>query len=367
MARVILDHITKIFGEKVTAVKDLNLDIENNTLVALLGPSGCGKTTTMRIIAGLEHAEKGKVVIGENDVTRLPPEKRNVSMVFQFPVVYTSLSVFDNIAFPLRARKVEIARDKEKLSGTIKKAAEIFELQNDLNVKMQDLDVHRRQLVAMTRAIVAKPDIYLFDEPLTALDPKRRLEYRAKLKELQYDLHQTILYVTHDQSEALTLADKIGVMNKGELLQYDTPENIYRKPASTFVGWFIGNPGMNFINCSSEIKGGKTYLKMGNVRYDITERKLDSKISSSQNELVMGIRPEFIEASRTKKDGWIQTECNYVENLGNLLVLYLQFENTTVKVKVSPDFEVKTRSKVWINFPRDEIRIFDRSDDKLID
>lgn len=365
MARVILDHITKRFG-KVAAIDDLTLDIMNNELVALLGPSGCGKTTTMWTIAGLETPERGKVIIGGKDVTSLPPEKRNVSMVFQFPVVYTTLTVFDNIAFPLRARKVKI--EKTQLHEKIVKASEIFELQNDLNTKMQNLDLHRRQLVAMTRAIVAQPDIYLFDEPLTALDPKRRLEYRAKLKELQHELNQTILYVTHDQSEALTLADKIGVMDKGRLLQYDTPLNIYDRPANTFVGWFIGNPGMNFINCSYEEREGRAFLNLGEVSYDVTDRRRDLKLEgdNADREWIMGIRPEMIEVDGKEHDGWIPTKCSYVENLGGVMILFLQVAGATVKAKISPELKFRTGDQVWINFPSEQIHIFDRKTEQLI-
>lgn len=370
MVKVLLDNINKIFDEdkpekRVVAVKDLTMEIPDKKVISLVGPSGCGKTTTMRIISGLETPTTGRVFFGDQDVTNLHTRDRDVAMIFQFPVVYHVMSVFDNIAFPLRARKLP----KTEINRKVKEVAELLKLTTVLDKKPKGLDVGGRQRVALARAIVRTPKLFLFDEPLSSIDPASRVELRGELKKIQRELGQTTVFVTHDQAEALTMGDKIAVMHRGELLQYDTGENLYDNPVSTFVGWFIGNPGMNFIDCSYKEVNGNAFLETSHFTLPI-HQKIGGTIRkhATDTELILGIRPENVEVSASGKGkvDWNASKCILAEPIGNRMVLHLKLDGELVKAKTDITFRLPRGNVVWFRFPMDYIKIYDKKTEKLI-
>ncbi len=354
MARVFLEQITKIFDQKVLAVDNLTLEVPDRGLVSLLGPSGCGKTTTMRIIAGLESPTSGRVYFDDADVTDISPEERDVAMVFQFPVIYPGMNVYENIAFPLVARKMP----KNEIQKRVEEVAAIFEITDLLPKKTYTLDAGMKQKIVLARTFVRRPKVYLLDEPLTAVDPKTRMELRTILKRLQSDLGQTMIYVTHDQSESLTLADKIAVMNEGRLLQYGSPEEVYSNPVNTFVGYFVGNPGMNFINCSLSVEGGTCILDAGDFRHLLSSSFLPWAKEMVERPLIVGIRPENVEVSFVPKEGWILTHCILSEPIGSRVVLHLKVGEKIVKAKI-PRIDVEPGTPAWFILPFESLKFFD--------
>jgi len=354
MAQVLLKEITKVFDNKVVAVQNLNLEIPDKGLVSLLGPSGCGKTTTMRIISGLENPTKGNVFFDGQDVTEVPSEERNVAMVFQFPVMYPAMSVYDNIAFPLVAHKVPGREIKKR----VEEVAEIFGVANLLRKKTEVLDAGIKQKIVLARTFIRCPNVYLLDEPLTNVDPATRLELRTILKRLQSNLGQTMVYVTHDQSEALTLADLIAVMNEGKLLQYGTPEEVYSKPVNTFVGYFIGNPGMNFINCSLVEENGVCVMEAQSFCYYLEEFPSSLLAPLEKRNIIVGIRPENVEVSFQPLEGGVRFQIILSEPIGNRVVLHLKSDGKLIKAKVSRT-SLQEQREVWVRFPLPHLKFFD--------
>jgi len=370
MVKIFLDEITKIFKPNTVAVNNLTFEIPDKKVISLLGPSGCGKTTTMRIICGLENPTTGRVYFDDQDVTDMPVEKRDVAMIFQFPVVYPALSVYENIAFPLKAAKIPEA----EINTRVKQVAELLNLTSILDGRPSDLDAGKRQRVAIARAIIRRPKAYLFDEPLSNLDPRDRVKLRSELKKLQEELGQTIVYVTHDQAEALTMGDKIAVMNEGKLLQYDTPEVIYGTPSNTFVAWFIGNPGMNLIDCIYRESDGTAFLETQGFTYDVSDIAGIIKKRATGNELIFGIRPEHVEI-RTKSEragirpsvetDWFSCKSVLAEILGKRILLHLHLGELTIRAKTSL-YECVHETKIFVRFPKKYVRIFDKKSQELI-
>lgn len=355
MVRVFLDHVTKIFkGEKkrVVAVDDVTLEVPDGTFMGLLGPSGCGKTTTLRIIAGLETPTKGRVYFDEEEVTDWEPRKRNVAMVFQFPVLYPTITVYENIALPLRAAKEPESEIRKK----VKEIAELMGITEILNEKPIKLDVNSKQKISLAKALIRDPSVFILDEPLTVLDPKARIELRTKLKKIQLGMKKTMIYVTHDQTESLTLAEKVAVMNAGKILQYDTPEALYDNPANTFVGWFIGNPGMNLIECDVVEENGKLYLSTeGGFRYDISFIADELKKLGQPKTVVLGIRPEFVEVG----SGPLKAKCVHAEYVGNRIILHLESYDRTLKAKTPITVRARPGDTLRIDFVKERIKLFD--------
>jgi len=355
LVRVFLDHVTKIFkGEKkrVVAVDDVTLEVPDGTFMGLLGPSGCGKTTTLRIIAGLETPTKGKVYFDEEEVTDWEPRKRNVAMVFQFPVLYPTITVYENIALPLRAAKEPESEIRKK----VKEIAELMGITEILNEKPIKLDVNSKQKISLAKALIRDPSVFILDEPLTVLDPKARIELRTKLKKIQLGMKKTMIYVTHDQTESLTLAEKVAVMNAGKILQYDTPEALYDNPANTFVGWFIGNPGMNLIECDVVEENGKLYLSTeGGFRYDISFIADELKKLGQPKTVVLGIRPEFVEVG----SGPLKAKCVHTEYVGNRIILHLESYDRTLKAKTPITVRARPGDTLRIDFVKERIKLFD--------
>lgn len=356
MAKVLLDHITKIYGDKekrVVAVDDLSLEIPEGTFVGLLGPSGCGKTTTLRIIAGVEKPTKGKIYFDDEDVTNWEPKRRNIAMIFQFPILYPSITVYENIILPLKAAKIPENTIKEK----VKEVAEIVEITQYLNMKPSQLDIATKQKVVLAKTLIRDPTIFLLDEPLTILDPKSRVAIRTKLKQIQLNLKKSMVYVTHDQTEALTLSEKIAIMDKGKVLQYDTPENLYAKPKNIFVGWFIGNPGMNKILCDVLEENNKMYLITdGGFKYDVTFIASELRKFGPPRKVILGVRPEHILINT--REG-VKTKCIQSEYIGNRVILHVQFYNEILKVRVPEGLAVSPGDFVRITIPKEKIILFD--------
>ncbi|MBS7618382.1 ABC transporter ATP-binding protein, partial [Candidatus Bathyarchaeota archaeon] len=311
-------------------------------------PSGCGKTTLMRIIAGLNVQTEGHVYFDNHEVTPLTPRERNVAMIFQFPVLY-EMNVYENIAFPLRSVKVP----ENEVRKRVKDVAELVGITNILNIHPLTLDMGNRQKVVLARALVREPNVFLFDEPLTNLDPLGRLEMRSKIKELQKNIKTTMIYVTHDQAEALTLADKIAVMDFGVVMQYAEPTELYEHPKNEFVGFFIGNPGMNFI--SGTLKGNS--LNFGDFEYDISD--VAEKLREYGEEFKLGIRAEYVGVSRKPDKDSFKGKCVVSEYLGALTLLDIKIGDKEIKAKLRST-NIKEGDEVYVNFPREKVHIFNK-------
>jgi ABC-type sugar transport system ATPase subunit len=361
MSKVTLDGLTKRFGE-VEAVKNITLKIEDGELVVLLGPSGCGKTTTLRCIAGLEKPDKGHIYIGDKKVTELSPPDRNVAMVFQSYALYPHMKAFDNIAFPLWVRK----RPKGEISKRVKKTSEILEIFQLLNRKPGELSGGQCQRVALGRAIIRNPEVFLLDEPLANLDAKLRASTRGEIKRLQKQLGTTMIFVTHDQVEAMTMAERIAVMNNGVVEQFGSPDEIYQQPENTFVASFIGTPPMNLIECSLA-EGEKISLTFDNNILSVPTfigRVLIEKLEVL--DVVFGIRPEDILIWGENKPNSYKTKVYLVEPLGYEKLVTVEMGNTHLKVRTGLDFNQEIGELAWVDFNWNRTHFFNKKTGKAI-
>ncbi len=354
MAHITLEGLTKVFGGTVEAVKDLSLEIPDGSVVSLLGPSGCGKTTTMRMIAGLETPTRGRILIDGRDVTRTSPRDRDMAMVFQLPVNYDTLSVKDNLAFPLMAKKM----GQRDINRRIDETVSLFEIpRHYLKKKIAGLGLSDRQRISLAHAFVVPRNLYLLDEPLSNLDPEGREDLRIKIKNVQTQIGQTILYVTHDQSEAMTLADKIAIMQEGRLLQFSLTREMFDDPQTEFVGWFLGNPGMNFISCVYKRENGRGLLVADGFQYK-PERMVIPRDTPPETALHLGIRPEHVRISGEKRKGWIPSRCELTEPIGSRLLLFLRIGEDLVTVKTHRSIGVGEGTDAWLSFPEEDVRFF---------
>ncbi|MEM3926156.1 MAG: ABC transporter ATP-binding protein [Desulfurococcaceae archaeon] len=369
MTRIYLDHVTKIFGKppkQVIAVNDVELEIKDREFMVLLGPSGCGKTTTLRLIAGLERPSRGKVLFDDEDVTHLTPRERDVAMVFQSYAVYPHMKVFDNIAFPLKLRKLP----KDEIRKKVKEIAEKLQIDHLLERYPGELSGGQLQRVALARALVRNPRVFLLDEPLSNLDAKIRVETRGFIKRLQKDIGVTTVYVTHDQSEAMVLADRIAVLNQGILQQVGTPSELYESPANMFVGGFIGTPPMNFIEGTLiEDNNGILMLDIGYSKIPMKEFTGIQQLRNYLNKtIVMGIRPDNIKVYRLSE----AVKCGikgkvYVEEyLGNIAYSKIMLSENIVIQGVSVIPGLRIGEDVCIDMELNKAHIFDPSTTKLI-
>ncbi len=358
MANVMLKKLSKRFGE-VVAVNGVNLEIADREFVVLVGPSGCGKTTTLRMIAGLEEISDGEIVIGDRVVNKLTPMERNIAMVFQSYALYPHMRVFDNMAFGLKMRKVS----KEEREVQVKKAAEILGIEDLLNRKPKQLSGGQRQRVALGRAIVRDPDVFLFDEPLSNLDAKLRVQMRIELKKLHERLKATVVYVTHDQVEAMTMGDRIVVMKDGIVQQVGSPLELYNLPANQFVAGFIGSPAMNFIPCRLVEEASQFLIDTGDYRIALPE-SLSSKASAVQSDhFIFGIRPEHFQ-NKPANNGQnhdvpvIRATINVIETHGKETFLDLSTGKHSLTALLDADIEVKTHQEIDLVPNMDKIHLF---------
>jgi len=354
MARVEIRGLRKEF-EGTVAVENLDLEIHDKEFVVLLGPSGCGKTTTLRCIAGLESPSEGEIRIGDRVVNDLEPKDRNIAMVFQSYALYPHMTVYQNLAFPLENQKVA----EREIVSRVNKTARLLQIENLLSRKPAQLSGGQRQRVAVGRAIVREPEVFLMDEPLSNLDAKLRVYMRAELKRLQKDIGVTTIYVTHDQVEAMTMADRIAIMNKGVLQQLGTPERIYSQPSNTFVAGFIGNPPTNFVDCTF-VEDSR--LENADLSYPLSERLLVVARGCPSGEIVLGVRPQDVVVSQDERSDQnaIEAEVFTVEPLGDSTILDLKIGETRMKAVTSPDFPEEMGGKVWARFRADRVYLFDK-------
>jgi multiple sugar transport system ATP-binding protein len=357
MATVTFENVFKRYGE-VTAVNDLSLDIQDEEFLVLVGPSGCGKTTALRMIAGLEEVSAGTLKIGERVVNGLAPKDRDVAMVFQSYALYPHMSVFDNLAFGLKLRKVP----KAEIDKRVRDAAATIELSNLLDRKPKQLSGGQRQRVALGRAIVREPAVFLMDEPLSNLDAKLRVQTRAEIARLHQRLRTTIVYVTHDQVEAMTMGDRIAVMNFGVLQQVGPPQELYERPVNKFVAGFIGSPAMNFIDVKPKTDGGQTRLVSGDMLELPVPDNLKAAVANGAAELTAGIRPEHFEIITGAAPGpgaSVRATCDVVEFLGNEELLHVRVGDHDLVIIVDASHRVRPGDVIELFVPIDKIALFD--------
>ena len=347
MAEIHLTRLRKTYG-KVEAIRDLSLDIREGEFLVLLGPSGCGKTTTLRAIAGLETLDRGRILIGTRDVTLLPPGRRGIAMVFQSYAVFPHMRVYDNIVFGLRMRRVNEADQRRRAQD----AADLLQIGHLLDRYPAQLSGGQRQRVAVARAIVMRPDVLLMDEPLSNLDALLRLHMRAELKRLHRELRATTVYVTHDQVEALSLGDRIAVMRDGEIVQCASPAEIYDRPASRFVGGFIGSPPMNFLT-------GTVARVDGAARVDVGGASIPLPGGAAAGAVVIGIRPEHIAVEFTPGPAAVPGTVSVLEPIGSHQLLTVQVGGDLIKVAVPPEFAADPGTAVWLRFDPRRVRLMD--------
>lgn len=347
-----LVNITKKYG-KTLAVDKVNLSVNKGEFVVLLGPSGCGKTTMLRIIAGLVFPDEGKVVIDGHDVTYLEPGERDISMVFQDYALYPHMTVFDNVAFPLMVKRKKLRLTKEEIRERVHAVSKMLGIEDLLERKPTQLSGGQQQRVALARALVVEPKVWLMDEPLSNLDALIRVQVRAELKKLQKDLGITTIYVTHDQVEALTLADRIAVMNKGRIIQVGTPKEIYETPQHVFVATFVGSPPMNIIECDATREA--LYCQGFNIKIPHEFQK-----SLSEGKVYLGIRPEHIEVFDKPVDGAIRGLMYVSETLGSEFIVNIKLGDSIVKVKTMKEISAKSGEPLYLKFNWRSILIFDK-------
>jgi multiple sugar transport system ATP-binding protein len=346
MSTIKLEHVTKVYPNGAEAVTDLNLEVEDGEFTILVGPSGCGKTTALRMVAGLEEITEGTIEIGERVVNELSPRDRDIAMVFQNYALYPHMTVAQNIGFALRLRKMP----KEEMQSKVREAAEILGLTEHLNRKPAQLSGGQRQRVAMGRAIVREPAAFLMDEPLSNLDAKLRVQMRAEVSRIQRRVGVATLYVTHDQTEAMTMGDKVAVMRAGRLQQIDAPQTLYDKPANLFVAAFIGSPAMNLYQASIDEQGHA--LRLGNQQLDLPERlRTERSIGSYRGkEVVVGIRPEDLtDAAVAGEDGAgrsLEGTVDLVEALGAEKLVHFdvdanRLESTDARIGIGEEDETE--------------------------
>jgi len=350
MAEVTLTNVTKRFGD-FTAVKSLTMEIEDGKFTVLVGPSGCGKTTTLRMIAGLEETSEGEIKIGERVVNRVPPKDRDIAMVFQNYALYPHMDVYNNMAFGLKLRKTPKTQIKERVN----EAAELLGITDKLKSKPRELSGGQRQRVAVGRAIVRDPKVFLFDEPLSNLDAKLRVQMRTELEQLHHKLKTTTIYVTHDQVEAMTLGDRIAVMKDGVVQQYAPPQETYDHPSNQFVAGFIGSPAMNFLPASVSRESGRVVLTGEGFRIGLPA----SAPENLPERVVMGVRPEDLDGPASDAADAITLRVSVTEQLGNALLVYGYVDEAQVVASLDPHRRVEVDSSVHLKVNLDTLHVFD--------
>ncbi len=351
MSQINIKNINKFYDSN-HVIKDVSIDIKSGSFTVLVGPSGCGKSTVLRMIAGLETIDSGSISIAGKKVNDLPPKERNIAMVFQSYALYPHMTVFENMSFGLRLEK----RNKSEIFEKVTEAAKILKIEEFLDRKPKQLSGGQRQRVAIGRAITRKPDIFLFDEPLSNLDAALRVEMRVELARLHEELEATMIYVTHDQTEAMTLADEIVILNEGVVSQIGKPMDLYNKPLNSFVGSFIGSPKMNFFKAKVISQGKDSVeIKLANA-LAINLNKTVSKFIDHKN-IVLGVRPEHLRINKKSEFSW-ESEVHVVEKLGSESFIYAGNKTDPIVVQATGETTIKPGEKVKIGFNQNNCHIF---------
>ena len=362
MASITFKNVVKTYDNGVTVVPDLNLEIKDKEFIVLVGPSGCGKSTTLRMIAGLEDVSSGELIIGDRVVNTVAPKDRDIAMVFQSYALYPHKTVRENMAFALKLRK----EPQEEIDKKVNEAAKILELEKYLDRKPKALSGGQRQRVALGRAMVRKPAVFLLDEPLSNLDAKLRTEMRSQIAALHKRLETTFVYVTHDQTEAMTMGDRIVVMKDGYVQQFDTPQNLYNYPCNMFVAGFIGSPQMNFVNVTVEKEGEGQVLVFGESRIAVNKPELEAYVGK---EVVMGIRPEDIHAAVDTLVGApapFAADITHMEMMGSENYLYLSAYGQKMLARIPARYEFSKNSVANLIVDTGKIHVFDKETEKVI-
>ena len=363
MTVIRLENLTKRFGDLI-AVNRVSMVIRHGELTCLLGPSGSGKTTMMRMIAGLETPTEGDIYFDEERVTDLPPAERNIAMVFQFPAFYPSLTVYENIAIPLRAEGLSSDEVRKKVMW----AAELLGLKEYLDRRYGQLDMGLLQRVSIAKAIVRNARAFIFDEPLSNLDSKTREVLRGHIKKIHAELGQTMIYVTHDQLDAMMLADRIAILKDGILQQFDTPENIYHRPANKFVAYFIGTPTINFVDATLHVSREEAYAEIGGQKLDLTplSELLAQKLGEITGEYTLGVRPQFINISLERKPGAMRGVVEVTETMGPSTLVEVRVNDITLRALWEGIFPRGEGDEVWLTISPEHVRIIDKKTEKVI-
>jgi multiple sugar transport system ATP-binding protein len=365
MASVTYKNVFKKFGD-LMIIKDLNITVEDKEFLVLVGPSGCGKTTALRLLAGLEEITDGQIVIGDRVVNDVAPKDRDIAMVFQSYALYPHLSVYDNMAFGLKLRKTP----KDEIKRRVSEAADILGIQELLQRKPRQLSGGQRQRVAVGRAIVREPKVFLFDEPLSNLDAKLRVQMRAEISKLHQRLQTTFIYVTHDQTEAMTMASRIAVINKGQLQQLDTPQNLYDYPNNLFVAGFIGSPAMNFFPAKIVTEGNKIMVDTVDFKVQVPEKSAKPYAGMNGRSVIFGIRPENIHdpefAPQITHAEKVSTKVDVTELMGNETLLYLVSGKNTFVGRVDPRSKLRVGDVANVLFDMEKFHIFDAETEQAI-
>ncbi|MCH4033510.1 MAG: sn-glycerol-3-phosphate ABC transporter ATP-binding protein UgpC [Lachnospiraceae bacterium] len=367
MASLSLEHIYKKYPNGFEAVKDFNLEIADKEFIIFVGPSGCGKSTTLRMIAGLEDISSGTLKIDGKVMNDVEPKDRDIAMVFQNYALYPHMTVYDNMAFGLKLRKVP----KDEIDKMVRNAAKILDLTQLLDRKPKALSGGQRQRVAMGRAIVRNPKVFLMDEPLSNLDAKLRVQMRSEIAKLHQRLGTTIIYVTHDQTEAMTLGTRIVVMKDGVVQQVDTPQHLYDSPCNLFVAGFMGSPQMNFLDVTVKVQGNQAFLTLDGKDIPLNAAKSKALIDGGYagKTVIMGIRPEDIydDDDRMQKAAIeFKTKINVYELLGAEVFLYFDIAGTPVTARVDPKTTARPGSVIDFTLDTEKIHVFDKETEKVI-
>ncbi len=366
MAKVQLEKVWKIYDNSFEAVKEADMTAEDKEFVVLVGPSGCGKTTTLRMIAGLEEVTKGTIYIGNDVVNNVLPKDRDIAMVFQNYALYPHMTVYQNMEFGLKLRKTP----KEEIQERVKVAAELLGIEQLLDRKPKQLSGGQRQRVALGRAIVRQPKVFLFDEPLSNLDAKLRVQMRAEIIKLHKKLETTIIYVTHDQTEAMTMGDKIVVMKDGIIQQIDSPINVYNHPNNKFVAGFIGSPAINFFDGNIRQEGKKHFFDYGSFSVEIPDMYNESTKDYLGKEIIMGVRPEDVYHKKYSSNAEIpaemEAEVEVVEPLGSEFVVNFETGDTIFTGRLEPKEEPKMGETMTLVFDMKKVHFFDKDSEGTI-
>ena len=357
MSKIDLNNISHSYNpndpEPKYALNPFSMTWENGKRYAILGPSGCGKTTMLNIVSGLVKPSKGNVLFDDNDVTNLITEERNIAQVFQFPVIYSTMTVFDNLAFPLRCRNFS----EEKIEERVKSVSDTLRLSTFLNMPARKLTADQKQLISLGRGLV-REDVaaVLMDEPLTVIDPDLKFRLRRNLKEINEEYKTTLVYVTHDQNEAMTFADNIIVMDQGEIVQVGLPKDLFERPKTTFVGYFIGSPAMNLF---------ETQLHSDNsVKINDTTIKTNTNLSKlKNNNIKLGIRSEFVKVAKDESENLLEVNIQKIEDFGNFKLLTAKMGQLTIKSKINREIEISNNT-IKLHFPAEKCCVY--QDNKLI-